>query len=1030
MPPGVPSARTCAKQTRPSAKRCLRRERLFSRIDSARRTGRALWVWGPPGSGKTILVASWLETRRVRAVWLRVDEYDADLAVFLRELAIAAGRFDRRALALQPAAPAPTDDPATIARRFFRNLFALLPARCAVVLDDVDGPGFGPSVLTGLRAAIEELPDDVFLAIVARGAAPPALARLRVHGTLATLGGAELSATAAEALALARLQRRKHTPARVEALRRKTQGWMAGLVLGLARNACEPVSGAGRRDIFDYFAGEILDRLVPEERQLLMEAALLDAPSASLVERAAGRSGAGAVLQSLARRGLFVLPHEDGSRTRYELHALFREFLLARGAIELPPGRAGAVRRAAAALLAASGPHEADDALSLLAAAGAEDELTELVKREAARLLGEGRVRELSGWLSRLSRSRIDEDPWLTLWEAATRITIDPAGAGKAAERAFERFERDGDAAGAWLAWSAATEAILLYWTDFSDVPRRLEQFERLQARHPFPTEGIRIRVTLVALAAFGHHAPSHRFAEAIAESARSLALSSEPPQVRLVAGSYWMLYANWWFGAFERSRPVVEALASLARDPDTDPSGAILWLTMEAPFHAALGDEEAAARCAEEGRALSQSTGVHVWDLVLHVQGLWSAFRVGDLARARRHLSAMRGHARPGLSTDLAMIRGYEATLALRVGDLTTALSRAEEALAAADRTGYIIPAVMAELVSLRAHSLRGDAKASEAAGRRLRQRLSGLRSPCFDQVLALLEAEHLLRFGGVAEAAGALARALAHGDMGISHARYFLGPADLAAILGAALEADVECATALELASVLSLPAPPGAGAEWPRELRVRLLGAPAVERNGNDLLVGPRVPQKPLQLLRALVALGGRGIPDLALAEALWPDADGDAAHHALETTLYRLRQLVGPSTIVQRGGQISVDRDRCWVDLLELEERLVRLCRASRERPPTAEELARVHALLRGPAFALDGELPWAVEGRSRLRKSLSRAIDALASLPIDEAALETLLERVAEIDPAAVPARLRVRSVERSGGRARAASEGG
>ena len=46
-----------AKITRPGFSRVCLRKRLFARIGKGR-GGRAVWVSGPPGAGKTILVSS------------------------------------------------------------------------------------------------------------------------------------------------------------------------------------------------------------------------------------------------------------------------------------------------------------------------------------------------------------------------------------------------------------------------------------------------------------------------------------------------------------------------------------------------------------------------------------------------------------------------------------------------------------------------------------------------------------------------------------------------------------------------------------------------------------------------------------------------------------------------------------------------------------------------------------------------------------------------------------------------------------
>ena len=80
--------------------------------------------------------------------------------------------------------------------------------------------------------------------------------------------------------------------------------------------------------------------------------------------RATGNADAPRVLATLARRGLFTVRHER-EHPAFELHGLFREFLLARGAQELPAGRADAVRRAAANALAGGSPADAEAAIVL-----------------------------------------------------------------------------------------------------------------------------------------------------------------------------------------------------------------------------------------------------------------------------------------------------------------------------------------------------------------------------------------------------------------------------------------------------------------------------------------------------------------------------------------------------------------------------------------------------------------------------------------------------------------------------------------
>ena len=70
-----------AKTTRPDAASVILRPRLLRRLDQGR-TRPVTWVWGPPGAGKTSLVASYLAARKLRVLWYQVDVGDADVAAF------------------------------------------------------------------------------------------------------------------------------------------------------------------------------------------------------------------------------------------------------------------------------------------------------------------------------------------------------------------------------------------------------------------------------------------------------------------------------------------------------------------------------------------------------------------------------------------------------------------------------------------------------------------------------------------------------------------------------------------------------------------------------------------------------------------------------------------------------------------------------------------------------------------------------------------------------------------------------------
>jgi len=101
----------------------------------------------------------------------------------------------------------------------------------------------------------------------------------------------------------------------------------------------------------------------------------------------------------------------------------------------------------------------------------------------------------------------------------------------------------------------------------------------------------------------------------------------------------------------------------------------------------------------------------------------------------------------------------------------------------------------------------------------------------------------------------------------------------------------------------------------------LRFETLGGARVLRAGRLLDSGTA---RPRELMLAILARRGLPISHLEVCDALWPDAEGDAARRAFDTTLHRLRHwLEVPNAISLSQGQLSLDFQHCTLDVRELE-----------------------------------------------------------------------------------------------------------
>jgi LuxR family maltose regulon positive regulatory protein len=159
------------------------------------------------------------------------------------------------------------------------------------------------------------------------------------------------------------------------------------------------------------------------------------------------------------------------------------------------------------------------------------------------------------------------------------------------------------------------------------------------------------------------------------------------------------------------------------------------------------------------------------------------------------------------------------------------------------------------------------------------------------------------------------------------------------------------------------------------WP--FKVFVLGRFQVLKDEAPVRFSRRAQRKPLELLQALIAFGGTEVGAGKLTDALWPDSEGDAGYHALESALYRLRQLLGaPSAVVMAGGKLTLDRRQVWVDMWAFESEL-RAGNGDDSSP--AERLDRLRELYSGHFLAQEVEKTWAVEKRQSLRERFVRAI---------------------------------------------------
>ncbi len=403
---------------------------LFGRLAQAERV---VQVSAPAGSGKTLLIRSWIaETGLARnTAWVPVDREMRHPQRFWIAVADAL-RGTAAGSLVRPLTPSPDLDGWAVVERLLTDL-ARLDDRLWLMIDDAHVLD-AREVLPQLELLLMRAPQKLRFVLATRHDLRLGLHRLRLAGELTEIRAADLRFSLAEARALFAAAGVDLSADALARLHGRTEGWAAGLRLAALSLDGHPdpqrfateFSGT-ERTVAEYLVAEVLDRQSEEVRRLLLRTSVLDRVSGPLADVLTGRSGGERILQDLEQAGAFVVSLDAG-RSWFRYHQLFADLLR----LELrrtEPDERAALHGAAARWLAGHGhPVEA-----VRQAQAAEDwELgTRLLAGHWLDLYLAGRGATLAELLGLFPRRVVAASPELTAVQVAcdlVRGALDDAG--------------------------------------------------------------------------------------------------------------------------------------------------------------------------------------------------------------------------------------------------------------------------------------------------------------------------------------------------------------------------------------------------------------------------------------------------------------------------------------------------------------------------------------------------------------------------------------------------------------------------
>jgi len=642
------------------------------------------------------------------------------------------------------------------------------------------------------------------------------------------------------------------------------------------------------------------------------------------------------------------------------------------------------IRRAAAALLEQAGYIE--DAAVLFRESGDWKELSQLILSQGRSLVAQGRYQTLLEWLGALPKEVLDDDPWLLYWKGVCLMPFAPAESRARFEEALGEFDARRDATGVFRSWAGAVESILTPVENLTPVdvwisllPRLLEKYGGL------PAGEVGDEVTCSMYRALSLRQYPRADVELWTPRAIAVAQTTTDKRLKFMLNLGFLV-------SFQISKDTREAerlfasLREMLKQPDATPLMR-LWVDMvEVVLLVLTAQYERCLRVTTEGLSFAEKMGVHVVDAFLQVYSAEAAQMLLDFETANRFLDQLAATLDTMKPLPLGQYHHLAASDALHRRDLTRAAFHSRECVRLWEESGFTTHIHAAWILAARVHhALHEDEDAFRLVAE---TRRNGYEIRNFYGVWAsyLTEAYFHLERNNDAAAIAPLTKGLRVGrETGLFGASLELQDM-FVEISVKALKEGIEVDYVKEIIRRNRLapdPANPDLE-EWPWPVKVYTLGRFGLLEEDRPVEFGRKVQQKPLALLKALVALGGRDVPDGQLAEILWPEAEGDLAHKSFEVVLSRLRKLLGnEETLVLKEGHLSLSNRHCWVDVWAFARLLGQAEKARKGgRGPEAIRLfEKALSLYRGP-FLQSEDMACAAPPREKLRSGFLRAVALL------------------------------------------------
>lgn len=643
--PAKPAARASPSRLKtPQLAEVIPRKPLQKTLAGHCERGRHVWLFAPPGAGKTTLAASFVDRLGYASLWFQLAGTESEAAVFFYHLTRAAEYVASGIGRALPQLTPEHDDLPAFSSRYFDALFAGLPEHCVLVLDDYQQLHADSSVHDAVASALTLAGRRQYVLVASRQPPPPQLARARVNQRLSVVDWNDIRFSPEECSVLL-LSRGIRDRALIQQITTAANGWAAGLVLmleiGRPLRLSEPPD-PDHQVMFDYFAVEVADIVLTHHIELLACASLFDYFNPRMVAMLSGddEQTVHTLVSDLYSRQFFIHRHAQAPDL-FQFHPLFRQFLLAEAGRRHSGEQLGTLKHRAAEIARDSGRLE--NAVALFIDTEQWHELATVCVEHAEELLRSGRHKTLLRWIESLPREeREKSSPWLSLYHGCAQLPYEPLAAQNMLGTAYVAFKAQGDVEGRFSAWALAVEGLNLSWHSFDSAPFWLEELEELLAVATYPSQEVECRISFALLSLLiWSEAGTRRFPDLVGRCEELLRQIDEPSITASLASG--LLYFHM---AVSGNCRAADELIDVANEriivSEAQPLTKTLWYTMCLTHCATTGKQGFAEGELRNVWRLIDSSGVRVLEAVALGNTAMLYVNLGDDEQAEALLKRM----------------------------------------------------------------------------------------------------------------------------------------------------------------------------------------------------------------------------------------------------------------------------------------------------------------------------------------------------------------------------------------------------